>query len=422
MVLPVLDGQAERSEHVELILSVPAVLLCLSTVYVFFLVVVSAALRSNFRSTYLRFWAFTFWAPAVGGVLIVLRPFGPEWMSEYAGCMLFLVGLSCAWLGVRSFFGRRPPWLFAFAVVFGLVPVGFVYDQSIETMALNRQLYIFSAAALFYALAAIEIFRGKAGEVLPGRKAGVLVFTSFAVLHLVVLPFPVWMPIGFTDKLPVSSWLFVLIVLSLLHTVAAVFVCLLLAKERAEAKVQAMADTDVLTGLNNRRAFIRRVDAQLKDPEEGKGTLLLLDLDHFKRINDRHGHQGGDKVLVGFAEFLKSFAGKTAILGRIGGEEFAVFINGRVGEELDLLAQKVCLGASILKIDPGAADIVFTTSAGLTDTKVSGKVFERLYDHADKALYKAKRRGRNQACRYVKSSQHRATPQKRESAEVRLSA
>ncbi|MEM9633268.1 MAG: GGDEF domain-containing protein [Pseudomonadota bacterium] len=406
----------------ELIFSVPAVLLCLSTVYVFFLLVVSAALRSNFRSTYLRFWAFTFWAPAVGGVLIVLRPFGPDWMSEYAGCMLFLVGLSSAWLGVRSFFGRRPPWIFTSAVILGLVPVGVAYDQSVETMALNRQLYIFSAAALFYALAAIEIHRGKAGEVLPGRKAGVLVFTSFSILHFAVLPFPAWFPIDFTDKLPVSSWLFVLIVLSLLHTVAAVFVCLLLAKERAEAKVQVMADTDVLTGLNNRRAFIRRVDEQLNDPESGKGTLLLLDLDHFKRINDRHGHQGGDKVLVGFADFLKSFAGKNAILGRIGGEEFAVFISGRVGEELDLLAQKVCLGASILKIDPGAAGISFTTSAGFTDTNVSGKVFERLYDHADKALYKAKRRGRNQACRYIKPTKLRARPVKQEKSEVRLSA
>ncbi|MES0882737.1 GGDEF domain-containing protein [Roseibium sp. SCP14] len=406
----------------ELILSVPAVLLCLSTVYVFFLLVVSAALRSNFQSTYLRFWAFTFWAPAVGGVLIVLRPYGPDWMSEYAGCMLFLVGLSSAWLGVRSFFGRRPPWFFTFAVVLGLLPVGVAYDQSVETMALNRQLYIFSAAALFYALAAVEMYRGKAGEALPGRRAGVLVFTSFAILHLAVLPFPVWMPIDFTDMLPVSSWLYVLIVLSLLHTVAAVFVCLLLAKERAEAKVQVMADTDVLTGLNNRRAFIRRVDEQLKDPECGKGTLLLLDLDHFKRINDRHGHQGGDKVLVAFADFLKSFAGRNAVLGRIGGEEFAVFIRGRVGEELDLLAQKVCLGASILRIDPGAADIAFTTSAGLTDTKVSGKAFERLYDHADKALYRAKRSGRNQACRYKKPTRHRVRPTDQESSDVRLSA
>ncbi|TYC48565.1 GGDEF domain-containing protein [Rhodobacterales bacterium] len=405
----------------ELILSVPATLLCLSLVYVFFLIVISCALQTSPGATHLKFWALSFWSPALGGILIVLRPYFPLWMSDYLGCLLFLTGLACAWLGTRTFFGRPAPVLFPLLVIFGLLPTGIVLDTSFERMALVRQLYIFSAAGVFFALAAAECGRGKKGERLPSAWAGVLVFGSFSLVHFGALPFPVFDPIDLTTSMPISRWLFVMVVLSLLHTVAVAFVCLVLAKERVEIRVQHLANTDALTGLWNRRAFVDLVQSHLQTTDAA-GTLMVFDLDRFKRINDRHGHLVGDRVLQAFAGFLLALEGPRVICGRIGGEEFAVYVMGRQGPDMDRLARKVCLGVSILKVPGKDGRIFFTTSVGLSDTSTSGRVFDSLYDAADHALYLAKRRGRNRSHRRDADALLVAAPPRIIDAGARLSA
>lgn len=394
------DETFGQGRCVELILSVPAGLVCLSTVYLFFLTVVSYAVFKTPSALHLRFWAATFWAPAIGGTTVVLRPFSASWVSEYLGCMCFVAALSCAWLGMRSFWFRPLNYWLPAGAALGIVPLGLVFDGSEASMALSRQLYIFLAAALFFTLTAWELRRSWPSKTLPSQKLAKTVFSSFAALHVFALPFPVLFPLEFLDTLPASPWLFVLVVASLLHTVAATFMCLVLGKERAEAQVRRMAETDVLTGLNNRRAFVRRAEQRLKSRRPS--TLLLLDLDRFKQINDQYGHSAGDKVLKVFSQFLKSLAGGSVHVGRLGGEEFGMFLANRSGPDLEEAARQICEGVSVLRVEVGGKKLSFTVSVGISDTHSSGHSFRRLFEDADTALYQAKRNGRNRYCRFRK--------------------
>jgi diguanylate cyclase (GGDEF)-like protein len=158
-----------------------------------------------------------------------------------------------------------------------------------------------------------------------------------------------------------------------------------------------------LTGLNNRRAFIGSVGKWLDEGHSKGGALLILDLDHFKRINDTYGHQAGDKALKVFADFLLSFSQRNAISGRVGGEEFAIFVGGLTGSAADRLASEICRAASLLKVEHGGQMINLTVSIGLTDTRMTNPEFEKLYAEADMALYRAKKTGRNRARRFAPS-------------------
>ncbi len=387
----------------ELILSVPAVLICLSAVYTFFLITITVALAANRSARHLQFWAVTFWAPAAGGALIAGRGFVPLWLSDYIGCMLFLVGLGCVWLGMRAFFYLRPHFGLLSLVVIGVLPLGLAFDQTPEDLALCREIYIFSSAALFYFLTAEEVLRGTRQEPLLSGPYTVFAYRNFGFIHAAAIPFAVFDPLVFVGEVPVSAWLFCLIILSLIHTVAAGVLGVILSKERVELSVRRLADTDELTGLNNRRAFIGSVGKWLDEGHSKGGALLILDLDHFKRINDTYGHQAGDKALKVFADFLLSFSQRNAISGRVGGEEFAIFVGGLTGSAADRLASEICRAASLLKVEHGGQMINLTVSIGLTDTRMTNPEFEKLYAEADMALYRAKKTGRNRARRFAPS-------------------
>ena len=385
----------------ELIFSVPAVLICLSAVSPFFLIAITVALAGNSSALHLRLWALTFWAPAIGGILIACRAFAPLWLSDYVGCMLFLTGLGCVWLGMRAFFHLRPSFLLLNLVVLGLVPVGLTFDGTLEDLSLSREIYIFASAALFYFLTAEEVLRGTAEEPLPSARYAVLAYRNFGFIHAAAIPFAVFDPIVFVDGMPVSVWLYCLIILSLLQTVAVGYLGVILGKERVELAVRRLANTDELTGLNNRRAFINLVRTSLESESARGGALLILDLDHFKRINDTYGHQTGDKALKCFAGFLMSVSQRNAISGRVGGEEFALFVGGLRGPAVKRLAGEICRAASLLKIQHDGERIDLTVSIGLTDTGSGPTEFDQLYAEADLALYRAKKAGRNRACRFV---------------------
>ncbi|MCW3846327.1 diguanylate cyclase [Sphingomonas sp. LB-2] len=166
-------------------------------------------------------------------------------------------------------------------------------------------------------------------------------------------------------------------------------------RKQREHELERAATTDPLTGLLNRRAFQRAGADMMALARRGTpSTLAILDLDHFKRVNDEHGHAAGDAALLMLADLLRDSLRPYDAIGRLGGEEFAILLHG-----LDLAAarpvcERLCraLAARSFAVPGGERSV--TMSIGLAEL-CSGVTLDVVFDGADQALYRAKRAGRN---------------------------
>ncbi len=162
-------------------------------------------------------------------------------------------------------------------------------------------------------------------------------------------------------------------------------------------KLRAHARTDDLTGLPNFRAFRERIDAEIERavryPEQF--GVLVLDLDHFKLYNDRHGHLAGNEALQRVARALRIAVRTVDLPARYGGEEFAVVLPQIEAQALAIIAERV--RASIESIPAPAGGEALTISIGGAIFPSDGKTVDELFHVADERLYEAKRAGRNRA-------------------------
>jgi len=171
----------------------------------------------------------------------------------------------------------------------------------------------------------------------------------------------------------------------------------------AQAVAHELARRDPLTGLSNRRGFIDRItpllaahDARaLAKGSENPLALLVLDIDRFKTINDRHGHDVGDAVLTTIARRLERWDGPAQVVGRLGGEEFAILVSGMGQFAAQSFAQSVRQAIAACDHGPAIRPGSVTVSIGMV-MACPGDSFATLYRSADAALYQAKRQGRNQ--------------------------
>jgi diguanylate cyclase (GGDEF)-like protein len=158
-------------------------------------------------------------------------------------------------------------------------------------------------------------------------------------------------------------------------------------------KARQLADADPLTGVMNRRAW---TDAALATLEEGMGrpvALLFLDLDHFKSLNDRHGHAAGDRALVAMAGALRHELRPSDLLGRYGGEEFVALLRGAEREHAVQIATRLCRRVSRLDVHVGGNEML-TVSIGIA-MRTPADTVQSLIERADQAMYAAKLGGRN---------------------------
>jgi diguanylate cyclase (GGDEF)-like protein len=170
-------------------------------------------------------------------------------------------------------------------------------------------------------------------------------------------------------------------------------------------KFEKVADTDDLTGLLRRRAFFQTWEALLAECQRLNQAcgVLMIDIDHFKRINDTHGHATGDEVIKRIASLLKQYESPNCIVSRLGGEEFAVALKGTDAEILGV-AEFIRRGAEKLHGSVVGADgeplsqveWKCTLSVGMASAHKAGYDASRLLKSADLALYEAKKKGRNQ--------------------------
>ena len=163
----------------------------------------------------------------------------------------------------------------------------------------------------------------------------------------------------------------------------------------ARDTAERLARTDMLTSLYNRRAFKELCNQRIDycQRHQHPVSLLLLDLDYFKKINDRFGHDAGDRALQQLAKILTDAIRSSDICGRIGGEEFAVLLSDTDLAEASLVAEKIKLTIEHTTIKTAETQFSITASIGVAACYDS---LESLLRAADKAMYKAKQSGRNQ--------------------------
>lgn len=252
--------------------------------------------------------------------------------------------------------------------------------------------------ALLYAGAAYAAARIREPEHSTGRLLLVAVFVGIALvmagrLGLFLSGLRSGAPPGFTS--PPRALMFIA---ASIGPVAGSFAFVLACGERLGRRLLNWSLTDSLTGVPNRRALLdalgRAVAAGRRRSEPV--ALLVIDIDHFKRVNDTAGHATGDAVLTLIARLLAEAARQEDTLGRLGGEEFGVVLPGAGLAEAEQVAERLRETVAATPVGVGGSSFELTVSIGASASAGGEEAADSLLARADDLLYEAKRRGRNQ--------------------------
>ncbi len=171
--------------------------------------------------------------------------------------------------------------------------------------------------------------------------------------------------------------------------------------ENKQTELTKLANTDPLTGIWNRRRFLALAEKAISDASETKPLwVLMMDIDHFKRVNDTYGHAAGDVAIRDFSKLIKETIADAGFVGRMGGEEFAAILTNCAVDEAYRLAERIRKQTTQMQTAAGAEVFRFTTSMGVAAWLPGEPSIEPALDRADKALYSAKTYGRNRVVGY----------------------
>jgi diguanylate cyclase (GGDEF)-like protein len=310
---------------------------------------------------------------------------------DVAGATLF-ISYGATWTGARVFEGRppRPGSIITGATLWLLacqIP-GLLETTNVRGLVSSIIIGVFSW------LAAYEFWRGRRESLISRWPVVLLLFFQGAVFMLRT-PLSAFLP-EHQGALS-SAWLTVISPEALLLPISIAFVLVALVKERSELRQRVAAQIDSLTGLPNRRGFMQEAEGLIQARiRNGRSVaVFLLDLDNFKSINDKFGHATGDAVLGLFGEIARENLRPSDIVGRVGGEEFAVVLDHADRDNAILVAERLrsAFQAAAETVDGRILDA--TISIGISMTEDHSEDLAILLRKADQALYRAKAGGRN---------------------------
>ncbi|AQS63120.1 GGDEF domain-containing protein [Agrobacterium tumefaciens] len=301
------------------------------------------------------------------------------------GSVVFgIAGYSLIWLGLKVLSDGRstgrgtivPLCLVALMAVIAAFQVA-------DNNAYRAALFNGCAALAYLAGAGVLLARWRR-EPLLSRLAlaaitGISGLISLSVLKSMLFP-------DYTTINLVNAFFFII----MLNFAIALFVMMLVA-ERSERKLLVLANTDPLTGVKNRRFFFQAMPA-VPDPAD---AAMLLDIDHFKSINDRFGHAVGDSVLQEVAKRIGGSIRGGDVLARYGGEEFIIYLPGAGVQKASMIGERIRNAVALDEVDCGGLRVGVTISIGVATSGEMRCDLLTLADMADRALYRAKSEGRN---------------------------
>ena len=346
------------------------------------------------RASFAGWWCWAVAAFFSGAVFYFLGEAEAVTWAASVGNGVMVLGAGCVWAGTRSLAGRRiRPWLLGIPAAAALAIDLAVHDSANARFG-NIALLALMGTAI--GLASVELWREREASwhlvrSLAIATAGCAVYYLSRTVGLVVL--------GPSD--PLFQVLFgtgvtLLMAMVLLVVVSSSITSLNYA--RRTENLQELAYRDGLTGLLNREAFMRQAQHRLRtNIAAGVDTAIVMaDLDHFKTINDRFGHDAGDGVIRAFAVACRLAVRDADLVGRYGGEEFALLLDGVDSGEGVRIAERI--NAELAKHSAlPAGSAAPTASFGVVDALDRNAGLQRLLREADRALYAAKAAGRNRA-------------------------
>ena len=318
----------------------------------------------------------------------------PDLISiDLAGAILF-TSFGVTWTGVRVFEGRDPlPGSLVLGAVLWLLACQFPGFAEAANLRAGLSGGIIAG---FSWLAAFEFWRGR-DEGLVSRWPAIVLLFVHGALFLLRSPLSNLIAQVPSHGALSSAWLTVISAEALLFTISIAFVLVAMAKERSELRQRKAACVDPLTGLANRRGFLQDGEelVQLQIRRGRPVAVFLLDLDHFKSVNDRFGHAVGDRVLRLFADVAGKSLRASDLVGRLGGEEFAVLLADADRDNAYVVAERVrsAFAAAAQSLD--GQPLGATLSIGIAIIQNPQENLGSLLTQADQALYRAKARGRD---------------------------
>lgn len=325
---------------------------------------------------------------AIGLGMVALRDQIPDFLSIQIGNVLSLVGFVCWGKAMCSFDDRRaPPYIALPAVIWVL---GNLVPQLRAELGYRMAIYDVAAATGLVTLGLLALKGSFSTRRYRVMLAIVWFLQAGACLVFAYLATRI-MPQTFNEMT-------LAVAVSIVGLVSFVTAMTLIAKmmmDRSEERLQALVRTDPLTGALNRRGFTEAYQQLVDSAPSAALSLLIFDLDHFKRVNDVYGHQVGDRVLLEFAEICKSLLPQRGAFGRTGGEEFAAVLAVSEARDAALFAETVRLALAERSIETDTETIHVTTSIGIAVSALAAADLEKMMSQADAALYAAKAQGRN---------------------------
>ncbi|WP_394778565.1 GGDEF domain-containing protein [Undibacterium sp.] len=359
-------------------------------------VLMAIVLFSAYRSFPASIKGIGWWTSAsvmlfAAAVLFGLRGSIPDLLSIVLGTAVMLGAVGCRLIGTECFYGRPPSKRLVLAIV--LVGAGgAAWWSMVQPSFQFRVILVAPLLALMYGAQLFTVAR------YADRHFGSYFFGGMILLQTVLIIMRVVNGLSghqdhvnfYSGDMVQSAYLVMYNFMTM--TLAVGF--MMVATRRLHAELTRMSNIDPLTDALNRRAFTDIYENEVRriKRHEQSMSLIIMDLDHFKRINDKHGHAVGDKVLVHFSSVVMRLLRETDHFARFGGEEFVALLPATNTAEAQIVAERIC---TRLREADGVVVPSYTVSMGLAEVNSGTESLDAAVGRADAALYRAKSAGRD---------------------------
>lgn len=341
------------------------------------------------RNAFYLTWGFGFALHGVGVALVGLRGEIPDFVSIQIANTMVLAGIGCWIAGLLQFDGKRVD---PYVAIPALIWVAGMFLYPVRESFANRTALGNGASMIGYGIM-IAVLLTSDSVSKTRRFLAASIGVQFVASGVIAVFAVAYQTSSFSSE-PKLSWLFFPAAFCF---IASIMTGAKLLTERSEEKLKTLAVTDPLTGVLNRRGLIDEFHGMVKAENADKPLIALLhfDLDSFKQINDRCGHQAGDAVLVAFSQVGQMSLRGRGFFGRMGGEEFASILRVSDLIEAASIAEAIRLTLKRQVISAGEHRITVTVSTGISLAPAESADLDALLSAADRALYHAKESGRD---------------------------